>query len=373
MHASEITDWMVCRIAKELGMPSEDVKTDIPLLSLGVDSMKLLSIAGELAEFTDREVSADTIWDHDSIDSLSSHLSKTDSCDQTKKKQERQIAAEVEPPLVVIVGGLNFAKQLNEFVPPNAITAWRKLDFLYHDPDVPSVAVIAEKIVKSLEKPEQHRTVTVVGYSIGGLICMEIANRLALTCREVRLTMVEPPVVWKTSDFAPQDVRRVDDSKRLRIPQISIGPILHLPQAIRRLSLRFFQELVLRPYAKCVFAICGDLPEVARKWWYFRRQIKSRVFEYRVNTYAGDALLIGRDKWMATYCHGWSEILTGGTLTFSVSGINSHRVLEQEEGIEHWGYAFQQFVGDKSSECKNETFGNLKCYIHSSNTMTRAA
>lgn len=373
MHASEISDWMVCRLARELGIPEVEVKTDIPLLSLGVDSLKLLSIAGELSEFTNREVSADAIWDNDSIECLSIHLSQAESCDQTTKLHENHISSEMLPPLVVIVGGLKFGQQLAGFVPPNAIKAWRKLDFLYSDPEVPSVALIADSIVESLEKPEQHQIVAVVGYSLSGLICMEIAKRLSETCHDVRLTMVEPPVVWKGSQAEPGDGGKVSRWKRLRIQQDYLDQIIHLPQALQSLSVRCFQELVLRPYAKCILAIGGDLPQVTRKWWYFRRKIKSRVFEHQFETYAGDTLLIARDNWLARYGVGWSGILTGETLTFSVSDNNSHRLLEQEEGIEHWGPAFQKFVGDTTSEFVNENFSDLQIQNNSTNAMTRAA
>ena len=143
MDASEISTWMVRRLATELGISELEVKTDIPLMSLGVDSLKLLSIAGELSEFTNREVSADVIWDNDSIECLASHLSKME-VDQTAIQQGNRVSSEVLPPLVVVVGGLEFGQRIAGFVPSNAITVWRKLDFLYSDPEVPSVALIAD-------------------------------------------------------------------------------------------------------------------------------------------------------------------------------------------------------------------------------------
>ena len=130
MDASEISTWMVRRLATELGISELEVKTDIPLMSLGVDSLKLLSIAGELSEFTNREVSADVIWDNDSIECLASHLSKME-VDQTAIQQGNRVSSEVLPPLVVVVGGLEFGQRIAGFVPSNAITVWRKLDFLY--------------------------------------------------------------------------------------------------------------------------------------------------------------------------------------------------------------------------------------------------
>ncbi len=373
MHVSEISNWMVRRLARELGIPEAEVKTDIPLLSLGVDSLKLLSIAGELSEFTNREVSADTIWDNDSIECLAIHLSKAEPCDQTTTQQENRISSQTLPPLVVIVGGLKFGQTLAGFVPPNAIKVWRKLDFLYSDPVVPSVALIADSIVESLEEPEQHRMVAIVGYSLGGLICMEIAKRLSETCHDVRLTMVEPPVVWKGVEAGSSGGQKVGRLRGLRDRQGYLDRIIHLPKALHNLSVRCFQELALRPYAKCILAVGGDLPEVTRKWWYFRRKIKARVFEHAFGTYAGDTLLIARDNWLANYGLGWSEILIGDTLTFSVSDSNSHRLLEKEEGIKTWGPAFREFVGHTTSELPNETFGHLKLQNESTNAIRRAA
>lgn len=372
MDASEISNWMVRRLATELGISEVEVKTDIPLLSLGVDSLKLLSIAGELSEFTNREVSADVIWDNDSIECLASHLAKMGE-DQTAIQQENLISSEALPPLVVIVGGLKFGQRVAGFVPSNAITAWRKLDFLYSDPEVPSVALIADSIVESLDNPEQHRMVAVVGYSLSGLICMEIAKRLSETCHDVRLTMVEPPVVWKSSQAGASDGRKAGRLKRLRNRQGYFQEIIHLKKALQRFSVRCFQELALRPYAKCILAVGGDLPEVTRKWWYFRRKVKSRVLEHPFETYAGGTLLIARDKWLTDYGFGWSEVLTGDTLTFSVSDSNSHRLLEEEEGIQSWGPAFKKYVGDTFSDFAQDDFGDLKIHNKANQAVARAA
>ena len=202
---------------------------------------------------------------------------------------------------------------------------------------------------------------------------MEIAKRLSETCRNVRLTMVEPPVVWNGSEAGSSDGRKVGRLKRLRKRQDYRQQITQLPQALQSLSVRCFQELALRPYAKCILAFGGDLPDVARKWWYFRRKIKSRVFEHPFETYAGGTLLIARDKWLANYGFGWSEILTGETLTFSVSDSNSHRLLEEEEGIETWGPAFKKFVGDTFLEFANDDFGDLQVHNKSVKAVTRAA
>ena len=51
MDASEISNWMVRRLATELGISELEVKTDIPLMSLGVDSLKLLSKFTSISEF----------------------------------------------------------------------------------------------------------------------------------------------------------------------------------------------------------------------------------------------------------------------------------------------------------------------------------
>ena len=373
MHASEISNWMVCRLAKELGVPEVEVKTDSPLVSLGVDSLKLLSIAGELSDFINREVSADAIWDHDSIESLSSHLSQTESLDQAQEMQGNGVPPESMQPLVVIVGGMNFGKQLAAFTPPNAITAWRKLDFLYNDPEVPSVALIAESIIESLDKPDQHRTVVVAGYSIGGLISMEIAKRLSNTCNDVRLAMVEPPVVWKAAKADPNQGQTIDNTQPLRIRQEHINRVLHPQKTLQRVGVRCIRELVLRPYAKFILAVGGDLPDITRKWWYFRRKVKSRVFEHQFEAYAGHTLLIARENWIAKYGFGWSGILTGAALTFSVSDSNSHQSMGRKEGMQHWGPTFQQFVEENASTLTNPNSSGLEIINNTSSPITRAA
>jgi len=119
--------------------------------------------------------------------------------------------------------------------------------------------------------------------------------------------------------------------------------VLHPQATMRRFGLRCKRELLLRPYAKIVLALGGDLPVATRAWWYFRRTVKLRVIQYEFETYVGRTLLIGRERWLAKYSDGWSEVLVGPTSTFPVTDENTHRSLEKE-GMKHWGGVMQQLV-----------------------------
>lgn len=71
MQAVEIENWIVTRIATELDVPKDTIDRDTALTSLGLDSISMLSLAGELAEYTNIEIQVSFIWEFPTIASLS--------------------------------------------------------------------------------------------------------------------------------------------------------------------------------------------------------------------------------------------------------------------------------------------------------------
>lgn len=74
MNAKNIEDWMLNTIAENLNTTCDQVRRDAPFTSLGLDSLRLLELSGDLAEFIDCDIPVTLLWEFPTIDSLSQEL-----------------------------------------------------------------------------------------------------------------------------------------------------------------------------------------------------------------------------------------------------------------------------------------------------------
>jgi acyl carrier protein len=70
----EIREWLVGRVAETVGLPADDVDVEAAFSSLGLGSREAVVISGELEELLGRTLSPTLLYDHPSIEALSSHL-----------------------------------------------------------------------------------------------------------------------------------------------------------------------------------------------------------------------------------------------------------------------------------------------------------
>lgn len=70
----EIEQWLVDRIAARLQMPSDQISRDVPILSLGLDSMQSVVLVGELEDWLGCRFTANPLVEHPTIEEISRHL-----------------------------------------------------------------------------------------------------------------------------------------------------------------------------------------------------------------------------------------------------------------------------------------------------------
>lgn len=71
-----IRDWLVERVATELGVPVGRVAVEEEFANLGLGSRQAILITGELEDFLRRdELDPSLLWDYPTIDKLARHLS----------------------------------------------------------------------------------------------------------------------------------------------------------------------------------------------------------------------------------------------------------------------------------------------------------
>jgi acyl-CoA synthetase (AMP-forming)/AMP-acid ligase II/acyl carrier protein len=71
-----IEDWLIYRISEELLVEPDDIDLDAPLTDFGLDSARVVSIAGDLEEWLGVEVPPTLLFDYPTIEALAKHLSE---------------------------------------------------------------------------------------------------------------------------------------------------------------------------------------------------------------------------------------------------------------------------------------------------------
>lgn len=74
MTSDQISNWIRTRIAKDIGKDPSEVDPEVTFDQLGIDSLALLGVLGDLAAELDIEIETSVLFDHPTIASLSVHL-----------------------------------------------------------------------------------------------------------------------------------------------------------------------------------------------------------------------------------------------------------------------------------------------------------
>jgi acyl carrier protein len=75
MNTDVIEAWMVSKVVKALKIPADEVDCNLPFTGLGLDSLTLLEMTGDLAEFTGCDIPVSLVWEFPNITALAQRLS----------------------------------------------------------------------------------------------------------------------------------------------------------------------------------------------------------------------------------------------------------------------------------------------------------
>ncbi|MBL1111436.1 acyl carrier protein [Streptomyces sp. 110] len=81
LHAGQHTvdslrEWLTNCVASHLERPADTIDTSVRLSDYGLDSLYVLSVAGELEDHLDISLDPTLLWDNPTIDALSEALAK---------------------------------------------------------------------------------------------------------------------------------------------------------------------------------------------------------------------------------------------------------------------------------------------------------
>lgn len=106
--ADVIQAWLVSKLSERLGIASQEIDIREPLASYGLGSTEAVSLAGELAEWLGRDLSAALVYEYPTIEALARHLAGSPDVPERASGAGRDREAKGEPTIAIIGIGCRF-------------------------------------------------------------------------------------------------------------------------------------------------------------------------------------------------------------------------------------------------------------------------
>lgn len=71
---AEIIDWLIEKVAKEAKLKPENVSTDTPFVSFGLDSIVIVTLVDDLEHWLNTSLDPTIFWEYPTIEKLSDWL-----------------------------------------------------------------------------------------------------------------------------------------------------------------------------------------------------------------------------------------------------------------------------------------------------------
>lgn len=185
--------WMVDKVAETLNVSRSEIHVCAPFASLGLESLDAFSLAGDLAAWLNRELSATLLWEHSNIQALAAFL-----CDGTREStpDNAQTAWKSLTPLqphgartpffcVHGIGGSvlcyqHLARHLGPEQPFYAFQA--PLQVQDDHASRQSIEELATAYIREMREFQPRGPYLLGGVSFGGIVAFEMARQLEDKC-----------------------------------------------------------------------------------------------------------------------------------------------------------------------------------------------
>jgi myxalamid-type polyketide synthase MxaE and MxaD len=104
INAEVIQDWLVTKLSERLGIETHEIDIREPLASYGLGSTEAVSLAGELAEWLGRKLSAALVYEYPTIEALARHLAESPDAAEPPTGAGQKREATNEPIAIIGVG-----------------------------------------------------------------------------------------------------------------------------------------------------------------------------------------------------------------------------------------------------------------------------
>ncbi len=217
--------WMVRRVAKELGSPEHEIDPNAGLMTLGVDSLALIGLAGELAELVNRELPAEILWEYETITAIADFLARetagsaagtaptgansNEAATNTYLSEAAQWSTTraiqpngSQPPLFLVhgvIGGVACYQQLSDALGPD-----QPVFGLQQPPEPPETfEQMASVLLDGMRTVQRKGPYQLGGFCFGGIIAFEIARQIEAMGEQVSLLAIFDAPPPKKTPRAP--------------------------------------------------------------------------------------------------------------------------------------------------------------------------
>lgn len=216
---SQIRSWMTQRFAIALGVPEQQVDIHCSFKNFGIDSIELLILTGEFADWFGTELGAETFWKYDSIASVSDYLEKAISDGTVVANIALEPSASVteriskadnlycirlrdgESPLFLIHDLSGNTTEYLSMV--EHLEDSRPIYGIHDDPSLEAdIEIRAQQYVQVIQQSFPQGPYYLMGYCFGGVMAYEMARQMHNQGCEVAflgLLDIAPPATYMDS------------------------------------------------------------------------------------------------------------------------------------------------------------------------------
>jgi aryl carrier-like protein len=72
--AAALEAWIRAKVSEQLGVTPDEVDVNLELNRLGVDSVQMVVLVGELGRHVGKKLKVGVLWDHPTIAALAAHV-----------------------------------------------------------------------------------------------------------------------------------------------------------------------------------------------------------------------------------------------------------------------------------------------------------
>jgi thioesterase domain-containing protein len=275
------------------------------------------------------------------------------------------LQAGIGPARIVDVA-LSFVRTyLGSRVPPEISLTFLKCDGFFPPPiSIRPFPELAADFAAHLERVHPGEPLVLVGYSMSGLIALELAHQLGRP-GDLEVVLVEPPLPGILPTRAkPRRVARADRSAKSKP---AYKPPSRFERMFHKFGSRFWNrayyvalQLFLRPFLERRIARGRSIPTRFRSWWYFLPQIHKHTMAYKPPAYEGRVHLVGRSGWLESNAPSWRVLVESGELvTCVLPDGNDHHDLREMPTAAVWIDLVLRLVAERSTSDRPGAAGEV--------------